>query len=209
MTKSATNSVYSFHLLVHSLHLHLLNHFCVFGEFCVKYNSFARTDSFFSLTQKPQNTQIFLSARVGLRSRWNPQNSTSFTVPPPAHRSPLTTLRYSQAHQATQVPVLTAPAVVTKSATNSVYSFHLLVHSLHLHLLNHFCVFGEFCVKYNSFARTDSFFSLTQKPQNTQIFLSARVGLRSRWNPQNSTSFTVPPAHRSSAHPLYSLNFQR
>ena len=67
-----------------------------------KYNSPARTDSFFSLTQNSPNTQIFLSARVGLRWRWNPQNSTSFTVPPPLtvkrssfnfHRSSLTTQR--------------------------------------------------------------------------------------------------------------------
>ena len=36
-----------------------------------KYNSPARTDSFFSLTQNSPNTQIFLSARVGLRWRWS------------------------------------------------------------------------------------------------------------------------------------------
>ena len=40
----------------------------------------------------------------------------------------------------------TAPAVVTKSATNSVDSFHRLT-IIVFHSLNNFCVFRVFCVR--------------------------------------------------------------
>ena len=82
------------------------------------------------------------------------QRPYCWMLPLTSHRSPLT------AHPSPLI-VLTAPAVETKAATNSVNSFLLLAPSSHLPLLNHFCVFRVFCVKYNSPARTDSFLSLT------------------------------------------------